>query len=212
MKSPMTFPRYTLLIGALVASTTLAWAGSVSAETLATNTVAAGSGYSAVDAPLGAPTELHIDLRGQVASRCAVTTPPASMASLAIDHAGTAQADFAIDCNSPFTVRVRSTSGGFAALEPTPGAASLLSYQVAVVIGTDQGRQDLGWCDAGALTDSPAGSCVYAPTGGEGWSSGEATAIDQTGTLRMRWDAPEADQPLLGAYNDVIVIALEVRS
>lgn len=77
---------------------------------------------------------------------------------------------------------------------------------------SDHGRQNLGWCDSGALTDTPAGACVYAPTGGEGWSSGDATAIDQTGTLRMRWKEPSADRPLLGDYNDVIVIALEVRS
>ena len=45
-----------------------------------------------------------------------------------------------------------------------------------------------------------------------GWSSGDETAIDQTGTVRLRWEENKSGAPLLGDYRDTIVIELEVRS
>src|SRR3546814_19646281 len=37
---------------------------------------ALGAGYTAHDAPLGDPTELRIDLRGDVPARCRLASPP----------------------------------------------------------------------------------------------------------------------------------------
>lgn len=201
------------LSGALVAATLLAggYAGAASAETLAV--AAMGSGYTAMDAPLGSPTELRVDLKGSVAPRCELVTPPAEMSRLPLTRDGESQSGFAIDCNTPFILRVRSGEGGFASVDPTPGIETLVPYQVSVAVGTDGGRQDLGWCDAAALTEVSAGSCAYAPAGAtRGWSSGEAVAIRQTGALRLRWKENTAGAPLLGAYRDTLIIELEVRS
>ena len=202
------------LIGALAATTMLAWSGAASAETSAVRPLAAlGSGYSADDAPLGAPTELRIDLQGRIAARCELITPPALAARLALGRAGSAQAAFSIDCNAPFRLRVRSRAGGFASVDPTPGIEALAPYEASVSVGTDAGPQELGWCDAAALTDAGAGGCDFSPSSGDhGWSSGEATAINQTGALRLRWTEAAADAPRLGDYRDTIVIELEVRS
>lgn len=201
------------LIGALVATTTLAWSGAAFAEIRGVDLAALGSGYTASDAPLGVPTELRIDLKGRVAARCELLSPPAPMGKLALTRPGASQAAFAIDCNTPFLLRVRSGKGGFANPAPTPGITPLLPYQLSVAVGTDAGRQDLGWCDAAALTDIAAGSCVYAPTSASnGWSSGDATAIRQAGTVKLRWSDAPSEAPLLGDYSDIIVIELEVRS
>lgn len=202
------------LIGALAATTLLAGAGAASAETIgAGNTAALGSGYTATDAPLGSPTELRIDLKGRVTARCELVTPPAPIGRLPLDRAGESQAAFAIDCNAPFILRVRSGEGGFASVDPTPGIETLMPYQVSVAVGTDAGRQDLGWCDAAALTNTAAAGCVFSPAAASrGWSSGDATAIDQTGALRLRWEEKTSGAPLLGAYRDTIIIELEVRS
>ena len=202
------------LIGALAAATMLAWSGSALAETIAAPDLAAmGSGYSAADAPLGSPTELRIDLKGRVAARCDLVTAPAPMSRLALTRAGESQSAFAIDCNAPFILRVRSDEGGFASVDPTPGIETLMPYQVSVAVGTDAGRQELGWCDAAALTDNSAGGCEFSPAdASRGWSSGDATAIDQSGSLRLRWDQAASEAPLLGRYRDTIVIELEVRS
>lgn len=201
------------LIGALVATTMLAWSGAASAETLSADMAAMGSGYTALDAPLGAPTELRIDLTGRIASRCDLVTPPVAMGRLAVTRAGQSQSAFTIDCNAPFILRVRSGKGGFASVDPTPGIETMVPYQLGVTVETDAGRQDLGWCDAAALTDDAVADCAFAPNAARrGWSSGEATAIDRTGALRLRWEESTSDAPLLGAYRDTIIIELEVRS
>lgn len=200
------------LIGALAATTVLAGAGMASAQTAA-GAAALGAGYTAMDAPLGAPTELRIDLKGRVAARCDLTTPPVVSGVLPVYRAGQTEAGFKIDCNAPFILRVRSAEGGFASVHPTPGIETLAPYELAVAVRTDDGFQDLGWCDAAALTEGAATGCGYAPgSPGRGWSSGDATAIDQTGTVRLRWDEKTTGAPLLGDYRDTIVIELEVRS
>ncbi|GAA0647704.1 hypothetical protein [Brevundimonas lenta] len=199
---------------ALVATATLASAGAASAQSFAAADLAAfGPGYSASDAPLGAPTELRIDLRGRIEARCELVTPPAAMTQLHLTDPGQAQASFALDCNTPFVLRVRSNHGGFTNEEASVGVEPVLPYEVAVEVETDMGRQDLGWCEAAALTDTPDSACIYAPTAAErGWSSGEATAIGQRGSLRLRWTENQSERPLLGAYQDTVVIELEVRS
>jgi hypothetical protein len=200
------------LIGALAATTLLAGAGAVSAESLSDPTLV-GAGFSSLDAPLGAPTELRIELKGTVAPRCDLTSPPALGETLAVSQSGTTEAGFEIDCNTPFRLRVRSAHGGFANDHSTPGIQSLATYELGVSVRTDDGLQDLGWCEAAALTESMPSDCSYAPASrGGGWSSGDATAINQSGTVRLRWDNRESETPLLGVYRDTIVIELEVRS
>ena len=99
------------LFGALAATTLLAGAGVASAETLSAASL--GAGYTATDAPLGAPTELRIDLVGRVAARCNLVAPPVLSNHLNVSRAGRTEAAFSIDCNAPFNLRVRSSAGGF---------------------------------------------------------------------------------------------------
>ena len=78
---------------------------------------------------------------------------------------------------------------------------------------TDDGLRELDWCDADALTDDAVGGCEYAPNAANGgWSSGDATAIDKTGSVRLRWNDQGEGAPMLGQYRDNIIIQLEVRS
>ena len=199
------------LIGALAASIGLACAGAALADP---NAAAFGPGYTAADAPLGDPTELRIDLRGEVSARCEVA-PPSGLGRMNLNEAGEVRGAFGIVCNTPFLLRVRSDAGGLASVGALAGVAQLADYELAVEVGTDAGRQDLGWCDAAALGPDAAGPCAYsaqAPLGG--WSSGEAVAIRETGSLTLRWDGQrqDASAPRLGAYRDNIIIEVEVRS
>ncbi|MBN8551632.1 MAG: hypothetical protein J0L52_01895 [Caulobacterales bacterium] len=198
------------LIACLVTATAVSWAGSaLAADPLA----ALGGGYTAGDAPLGEPTELHIDLRGEVAPRCDLVTPPVFGGRLDFNRAGAIQSAFRIDCNTPFTLRVRSRHGAFASTDPTPGVAEATPYEVGVEVGTDSGRQNLGWCASTMLSEDGSAACGFGPAATDrGWSSQDAIAIDQSGTIRVRWDAPDADAPRLGSYSDIIVIQLEVRA
>lgn len=170
-----------------------------------------GAGYTAQDAPLGQPTDLRIDLRGEVSARCRMAAPPVISQQIDLTRPGDAEAKFGLDCNTPFSLRVRSGQGGFAAEEAINGVARQVPYEISVNVDTDSGANALGWCRAEDLLDQAAGACAYGT--GTGWSSGEATAINRNGTMRMRWSAPgEGDSPVLGRYRDTIVVELTVRS
>ena len=198
------------LTGALVASAALAWTGAAVAEPL--DAAALGAGYSSADAPLGAPTELRIDLRGRVAARCEVT-PPRDLGRIRLNEAGEARGAFGIDCNTPFLLRVRSENGGMASTHSLAGVAPLADYRLGVEVGTNGGRHDLGWCDSAQLTPDAGDGCAFgaaSPQGG--WSSGDDIAIRKSGALRLRWDGQDDGAPRLGAYQDNIIIEVEVRS
>ncbi|MCW0196762.1 hypothetical protein [Sphingopyxis sp.] len=172
---------------------------------------ALGSGYTASDAPLGAPSELAVDLRGEVPARCRLASPPVLGQRLDFNRAGDVQARFGLDCNAPFQLRIRSGEGAFVTDHARQGIASRIAYDLSVDVDTDEGLSALGWCRADQLTDREAGGCAFGS--GDGWSSGDATAIDRTGTMRLRWSAPrEGDEPVYGRYRDTIIVELAVRA
>lgn len=172
---------------------------------------ALGSGYTADDAPLGAPTDLRIELSGTIAARCRLTSAPALTERPDLTRQGEVQAQFGLDCNTPFNLRVRSGQGGFAVENAREGSRTVVPYELAVAVSTDAGESALGWCGADQLAQPNGGSCAFGS--GEGWSSGDATAINRTGTMRLRWRAPAAAAALpAGRYRDTIVVELAVRS
>src|SRR5690606_18869928 len=91
---------------------------------------ALGAGYTAHDAPLGLPTELRIDLRGEVSARCRMASPPVLAERLDFNRQGRTQASFGLDCNAPFQLRVRSGEGGFASDEVREGVARRVPYEI----------------------------------------------------------------------------------
>lgn len=186
--------------------------GQAAAASLAEDPMGRGAGYTAFDAPLGAPTELRIDLRGRVAARCEVT-PPRDLGRIRLNDAGEARGAFGIDCNTPFLLRVRSENGGMASTHSLAGVAPLADYRLGVELGTSGGRHDLGWCDSAQLTPDAGGGCAFGAAGPQGgWSSGDDISIRESGALRLRWDGQDEGAPRLGAYQDNIIIEVEVRS
>jgi len=121
-------------------------------------------------------------------------------------------ARFGLDCNTPFNLRVRSGDGGFASQDFYEGVARSIPYELSVDVDTDAGLNALGWCRSDQLVDDAnGGDCTFGM--GAGWSSGDNTAIDRTGMMRLRWKAPGvSEKPALGRYRDTIVIELTVRS
>lgn len=204
-RSTLFFSRASALLFLLggIGGASVATAGEISVAAL-------GAGYTAHDAPLGLSTELRIDLRGEVSARCRMIAPPMMAQQLDFNHQGQVQANFGLDCNAPFQLRVRSGEGSFVAEAAREGIAGHIPYELSVDVDTDEGRHALGWCGADQLSDQ-SGGCVFGT--GAGWSSGDATAIDRTGTMKLRWDGPgEAEAPALGRYRDTIIVELSVRS
>ncbi len=190
----------------------LGGSGSVTTASAADIAVASlGAGYTAGDAPLGAPSELTVDLRGDVAARCRLASPPTLAQRPDFNRAGEVQAHFGLDCNTPFRLRIRSGEGAFVADQAREGIASRIAYDLSVDIDTDEGLSVLGWCRADQLTDRETGGCAFGS--GDGWSSGDATAIEKTGTMRLRWNGPrEGEEAVFGRYRDTIVVELAVRA
>jgi hypothetical protein len=185
--------------------------GASSASAAELGVAALGSGYTASDAPLGAPSELAIDLRGEVPARCRMASPPVLAQRLDFNRGGEVQAHFGLDCNAPFRLRVRSGEGAFVADQKREGIAERIAYDLSVDVDTDEGLSALGWCRADQLTDRETGGCAFGS--GDGWSSGDATAIEKAGTMRLRWNGPrEGDEAVLGRYRDTIVVELAVRA
>ena len=169
-----------------------------------------GPGYTEVGAALGPATELQIDLKGDVSARCRMASPPSAGKRLDFTSSGDVRSAFTLDCNTPFRLSVRSAQGGFAATEQHEGTASLIAYDMAIAVDTDAGMQALGWCSAEELSERAVGGCPFA---GRGWSSGDATAINKTGSLTVRWNAArEGEKVALGEYRDTIIIDVAVRS
>lgn len=169
-----------------------------------------GPGYSAQGAPIGPPTELQIELHGEVPARCRMTSAPVLAGKLDFNRSGNTRSRFGLDCNSPFVFAVRSGHGGFASQGMNAAIAQLIPYEIAVNIDTDSGMSALGWCRSGQLTDRSDAQCAFGP---QGWSSGDATAIKRMGDVSVRWSAPsEGAAPALGEYRDTIVVDVMVRS
>ncbi len=190
-----------LLVGIVSAAPALASDASIAAI---------GTGYSATDTVLGAPTELQIDLRGEVHARCRMTAPPVFSDRIDFNHGGDSHARFGLDCNAPFLLSVRSGHGGFSSQVRLEGVAALIPYEVAVNVDTDSGMNALGWCPSAQLADDAGTQCAF---GAQGWSSGDATAINRTASLNVRWRAPlEGAAPAFGEYRDTIIVDVAVQS
>ncbi len=170
-----------------------------------------GSGYTALDAPLGSPVELEVEIVGSIAARCEMTSSALLVGDVDLKSSGETRADFGLNCNAPFTVQLRSQSGAFVNAAPPQGILDRAAYEVSVDVVTDNGRRELGWCDAEALAASAKAGCAFSPQNG-GWSSGEETAIGKSGTVRLRWNDNDRSAPLFGDYRDQITIELKVRA
>lgn len=169
-----------------------------------------GPGYTAFDAPLGAPSELTIELLGTVTPRCRMASAPVP-APLDLNAGGENRSSFTLDCNAPFRMRVRSEQGGLHAETAREGIAQTVAYDIGLTVGTDQGQRQLGWCSAADLGEGASAQCPFGQGGG--WSSDAAVAIGEAGTMALRWANPaDAARPALGKYRDTIVIELAVRS
>ena len=202
-------PLHRNIVGSLAC---LAMVGLAADAVASSDAAGAGPGYSSADAPLGEAVELAVDIRGRVAARCELVAPPQFTGDFNLNRDGEMRSPFQIDCNAPFEMRVRSDSGGLAALEESVGAATLVPAAISVDLGTDAGTQVLGWCQSDQLSQGGVG-CAFG--GEQKWSSGNDTAINRSGVLRMQWRGSESqpgERPAYGRYRDTIVIEVGARS
>lgn len=162
---------------------------------------------------------LTVDLSAAIAQRCGIApSGSSSLSGASLDRAESHAFDFAIDCNTPFAIGVRSSSGGLSlAASGTldtagDGFSTLKPYSVALELQTDNGPMSGGKCGSAALT--AAGSCAfYGASSGEGLGSGQRTAIRRTGSMTIAWSAGEDEaRRAAGTYRDTLTIIVGPRT
>lgn len=163
---------------------------------------------------------VRVDVTAAVPSRCGFKTAPSGMTSAAsIETAQSIPFDFVLDCNAPFAIGVKSANGGlaFQGTRDESGFAFEKGYRVGLSMQTSAGDVQAEPCQAAQLTATAASAdrCgFFAAAAGEGLSSGEAVAIDQTGRLTVSWTGRASSEPraAAGSYQDTLIITLGVRS
>jgi len=169
----------------------------------------------------GAPVDkLTIDVRATIASRCgfaeAPRSPPHAFDLNAAQHV---EIPFTLDCNTPFTIGVKSDHGGLTSDRAPDGSGFAFSkpYQVALEVGTD----------ASALTPDPCGSeelvdagklrslcAFYGDRPGQGLSSGKSISTFEPSHLVLSWPGVQdgTARNVAGRYHDTITITVSARA
>lgn len=173
----------------------------------------------------GTPTtdRLTVDITATLVERCGLGagSNPAS-AEGRIDRSETLVFSFALDCNTPFRIGVNSANGAMRMTgapanndrRAEDGFAVEKSYRVALSVDTDDGLLDGGTCRSRDLTSNEGDCPFYGDRPGRGLSSREATAINRTGTLTVRWDAEDQEEGArhaAGLFQDTLTVVVGPR-
>ncbi|MBI1404075.1 MAG: hypothetical protein GC147_12805 [Porphyrobacter sp.] len=153
-------------------------------------------------APAAARESVAITIVGKIEPSCRLGLANNTLDVGSLDSGGSARIGFDLDCNTPFQMSVASRNGGLAAgyEGPVTGAFERsVAYRAELVMPLDDGSQIETQCDSEALAANAACGLV---------SSGLQTAIAQSGSLTVAWQA--SSQPrLAGDYSDVITVTVE---
>jgi spore coat protein U-like protein len=163
--------------------------------------------------PVGDPQSVTVDVVGTVPGHCGFTTTPSGQTIPGdLSQGGSLTIDFGVNCNAPFLVRASSKNGAFLTDQPAvgDGLANQLDYSLHLTLATDLGALD-ATCNADALTAGAGGCAFYGTATGQGLSSGDGVAINQSGSLQFGW-TQSAKQLVAGSYSDTLTIVVEVRS
>lgn len=157
----------------------------------------------------GAPTDgltprLEVELAGRVTPHC-VLGDLADMHFGDISQGGkVGESRFALDCNVPFQITLKSSNGGLANTEAPRGQgpyAGLLPYSVQLDVPVRAPQQRL----------VQASFTSRQMTGGSTLSSGDGIASDG-GKLRVELGTPTGAGLLAGQYREVIELQLAPRT
>lgn len=144
-----------------------------------------------------------LTLVGTIEPSCSLSMPAGALDLGDVSGAGTADAAIGVSCNAPFILHLASEGGGLVTATPAvPGFESHIAYDASLVVPFDSG---------GSAASGPCGSdALLAAAPCASLASGTHTAIGQTATLSLSWQAASAAEPrLAGTYQDVIRVSVE---
>ena len=147
-----------------------------------------------------------VTLSGSVEPRCEISASPASADLSVLNGVGSKELSFTYTCNTPFAYQLQSANGALKhkTLEAPTGFFNRLVYTVEVNLPTDGSPIDQTVISSDVVEGS---TTTFA-------NSGSAIAIHKTGTIMLRWNAPEfaTTAPLLaGDYGDSLTLTLSAQ-
>ncbi|NJR20261.1 MAG: hypothetical protein HC777_01400 [Hyphomonadaceae bacterium] len=181
----------------------------------------------------GSAATVQYDVELNVAPRCGWASggQPAARVDLgSLDIAGSKDVPFALDCNTPFVIRVSSLNGGLvndgtSSIDFPTSFTDLVNYDLRMRLGvrrlngdTDTRTRDCNSAQVWQLV--LAANCDFGGTAiGEGWSSNNAVANANdpglpASRLRLSWSERTRGAPtrVAGSYSDVLTVSVEAQS
>ena len=160
---------------------------------------------------VGASTVLKLSLVGRIRSHCGFAAMPPSSANLNdLSQGGSLELDFKLDCNSGFAVGVSSSNGGLKRTGEDIGVSGFvtaLDYDIGLAYQTDLGTVS-AHCPASSLSAGSPTCTFYSASASQGLSSGDGVAVDEPGSLTLRWQPPSHARLVAGNYKDTITITV----
>lgn len=162
-----------------------------------------------------AEAQVAVTAEGTVPESCALTLPTPAQANL-LDLASTAPRtiNVTVNCNTPWTYSLVSTSGALTAQAPPTVRAGTFSttlpYTVTASFGTETGSFSDVVRSSSILTGAFAAGCVANVVVGCPFpTSGSDISVNKAGTLILNWTTPA--NPLVAAtYTDILTLTVLV--
>lgn len=158
---------------------------------------------------------VDIAVTATVAERCGFKPGAVGTIDVATDLEDAHSQDLSlrIDCNTPFSISARATSGRLVnqtASDDRSGYAFDKTYGLSVKIETDEGQMQSGRCLSTELRDG--GDCILAQPNGLG--SGDGVAIDRDAVLTVDWPSQTTLGRRLaaGRYSDTVTLTIGARA
>ena len=163
---------------------------------------------------------LTIDVKARIDEQCGiVASGPTSNNGADLSVATTVNYGFTLNCNTPFKIGVSSEHGG---LRLTTAASDAVAdngfsvekpYDVRLRVRTDGEAMQPDDCSSEALVDRTGDCAFFGRNPGQGLSSGQRTAINREGTLRVSWPAESNGGPrrVAGLYQDTLTVVVGAR-
>jgi hypothetical protein len=167
---------------------------------------------------LAASDTATLTLQGTISASCGLSAPSGAVDLGDISVPGSRNFAITVDCNAPFAYAVVSSNQALTADAPPPvlGGAfdTTLPYTLTTQFETDGANFGDTAISSAAMTDAAAAPCLAAAFDAAGCpyaNSGDAVAINKTGTLTVNWGG--SVHPLTaGTFTDTITLTVRVQT
>ena len=149
---------------------------------------------------------ITVNAAGTIASACSLSIG-SNFAAANLAISGNVSASATVNCNTGFVIKATSAKGAINTSNANSHSfVNTLPYQLTLTLPLDTGGSLVGGpCGSATLVSGQTG-CALSP-GGSGLSSGGATAVNQTATLKVAWNSATT-KLVAGSYSNIITLSI----